>query len=165
MMRLFDGDWKSEVLDASNQLINISTVLSKNTVHPSSFAALQNVVSQTLLPPVMGERAFSIAILQDTSYLLENKQLVLAALSDIHELLLEAKNQTKQRKILKQLDLHAKKVYFFLVYSNEQNQILFEKLGREAQVEWESQRENTFPKQEKQTQEKQQLSPLIEELS
>jgi len=131
VMRLFNGDYRSDLADAISTVMALSCVLNENYICQSTIEAMEKAVHTSLLPPVLGNKSFAIGVLEDISQILGYKQHVMAALSDLHKLFKESK--------LRRFKIYTRKVYFFLVWVNEEHGSLFQMLSEEAKVEWENQ--------------------------
>jgi len=149
-LRLFNGDVLSDVVDAVTTILALSSVLSGNAVYNDPVSAISDAVRRSLTNPIFGIKEHSISIILDTSKILAQKNFVLAALSDLYRLLqcVHSKDPTlqkskekgaKRQPSTKQILLQSKKVYFYLVWANEQTEGFFRVLALETYSEWERQ--------------------------
>eukprot|EP00026_Physarum_polycephalum_P004990 Phypoly_transcript_05016.p1 GENE.Phypoly_transcript_05016~~Phypoly_transcript_05016.p1 ORF type:complete len:419 (+),score=72.43 Phypoly_transcript_05016:791-2047(+) len=170
-LRLFNGDWTSDPVDAATTLSTLSSVLSSNAVQASCVSAIQDVVRRSLQPPISAAKEFSISIILDTANILSQKRFVLAALSNLREMFLAVEASVKKtvnaskmstktnpanepktgtnsksnisrpqpknkQDTIKQIALQTRKAYFYLVWSNEEDERKFEQLSDKARDEW-----------------------------
>eukprot|EP00468_Gymnochlora_sp_CCMP2014_P008816 CAMPEP_0167755704 /NCGR_PEP_ID=MMETSP0110_2-20121227/8975_1 /TAXON_ID=629695 /ORGANISM="Gymnochlora sp., Strain CCMP2014" /LENGTH=593 /DNA_ID=CAMNT_0007641727 /DNA_START=20 /DNA_END=1798 /DNA_ORIENTATION=- len=88
-MRLYNGDWDHDVIEACKVLYMLSDALSKNSSYSVPVAARNAVLSNT--QRVAGiNRAFAISGLRDAAQILYYKALTIRALIDIHRLLAQS---------------------------------------------------------------------------
>jgi len=145
--RLFNGEPNVDPLESCFSLLEISSVLSSSDFFESPIVLLQNCLQKSLKPSINTSVPFSISVLQDIAKILSSKRLVLAALSDLYrtfQLAVEtiSKEASKVNKSGKrQLELATKKLYFFLVWANEQSEDTFVGITHVVIEEWERQNE------------------------
>ena len=92
-----------------------------------------------------------MAILQGVGKIVSSKQFVLAALSDLNNLLLSAvetsnKESRTTKAVIKKFGVAQKKAWFFLLWANGQEEKLFMGLQAGVWEEWEKQKETVKEK-------------------
>jgi len=170
VMRLFNGDPSVDLLEFSFTVLQVSAIMPSNSSLDSLELILQRCIENSLQPSIGNSVDYSVAILQDVSKILSEKRLILAALSDLYKLFLETSNkiyEVKKKKDKRKIDLATKKIYFFLIWTNEQQEKDFELLKIGVLEEWKKQKEFIIVNQHKPSNimnQKSDVKPLIQEI-
>jgi len=146
--RAFNGDFEEDPMEPVQTILVLSAVLSRNAVYHSTTESISNSLENSLQPSIFNSRRFSIEILKDVATILSSSKFVMIALNQLHqvfELSLKKHSQQqqqqqqeeeeeeegekerrehsrKQEKALTRIIRAKKKLYFFLVWADEQYQ-------------------------------------------
>jgi len=169
--RYFNGEWDTDYQEAATHIINLSNVLNNNSIFETVEMAIESSIQTALKPPHSYQLGQLIGVLSDVMAILHHKHYVLLALSDIHSVLQHAKDSitTKtqhNKKGINKLETIQKKIYFFMAWANDQQEMLFTLLSHEVEMEWEKLKDQYKENKQKPKQmaAPSQQHPLVEEL-
>jgi len=120
MALVYNGDWSWDITGAPALCLQVSGVLEKNENPLSAGTAILNCMSRAVQPPILSDASFVESILDDVRQILESKAHVFRAFSELKQLFHDATHGGKSRRD-NSLNRSEKKLYFFLVWCNEQS--------------------------------------------
>ncbi|KAL5706816.1 hypothetical protein ACHQM5_024935 [Ranunculus cassubicifolius] len=125
-LRLYNGDWQSEPLDAAMVILNLSNVLGEGG-HPESVSqAVMYSLEQTCSPAYRhtGGLRFGLGLLDDVVSVLNlGGAGLVCSLCDLHRLMQAGEKEiqsNKERKVKSKVKLAVRKVYFMMCWVHEQ---------------------------------------------
>eukprot|EP00743_Colponemidia_sp_Colp-15_P005461 GILK01005871.1.p1 GENE.GILK01005871.1~~GILK01005871.1.p1 ORF type:complete len:377 (-),score=46.30 GILK01005871.1:295-1425(-) len=134
LQRRFNGDWSTDGLDAVTMLLQLSEVCNGR-----NFTAvgepIHSIIARAVQTSFLGCVPLPIAIhtLSDVQQIFSRKNNVLRGLSELHGLLNECLGKGNKSSQLKRL---SKKMYFYLVWANEQPAVLWMSLREQVQLQF-----------------------------
>ncbi|OQS07901.1 hypothetical protein THRCLA_00107 [Thraustotheca clavata] len=112
-MRVYNGDWTADVVQAAATLIALSSVLNDNRI----FTTMDDCIVQCQQASLSDKNEAAATVALDDSHVLVSSPLFIQdALCDL-EHLLNIAAKTSNKKARKKMVLIAKKVHFYLVFS------------------------------------------------
>jgi len=137
MFRLFNADIQADLEESLKCIYELSAVIRTNAVFQSTTSCLESSIEASVKPAYKVSIGFSIAALQDVAKVLKCKAFVLSALSDLLESYkLKSTSKEGTTRQPSKLDRAQKKMYFYLVWANEQTELLFKVLASEVETEY-----------------------------
>lgn len=130
-LRLYNGDWHYDPLEASMVVLTISSVLKEGTLPETAAEALSNCLEEACSPMYrhIGGFQFGVGLLDDVIKLLSlNSNTLICLLCDLRRLILAGGKMLKSEKICmaekeenrRMLKFSERKIYFFMCWVHNQ---------------------------------------------
>jgi hypothetical protein len=119
----------------SNNSCSSAQMIYENMKH-----TVTSLIEMTQRPHIFHNILFSVSILEDVSSLLQSKSNILHCLFELQQIFLSVmeKSQFKNKRQLRQTE---RKIYFFMVWVNDQTEQYFHRLSQDVRQEFEEQNE------------------------